>query len=260
MMETTAREQMIDVAARALGVDPLELRRRNVIQRTELPYTTPMGMTYDDTITPAETLELAASMIGYEAARAEQARAFAEEGRLLGLGLSLYIEPCAMGLIDPLGTETATVTLQPTGTVTVALGSGSHGQGLETTMAQVVADELGIAFDDVAVVQGDTASSPYGRGTGGSGSAIIGSNACRAASGAVRAQILEIAAHLMEAAPQDLEIIDGQVSVRGTPTRSVEVREVARVAYWDTARLPEGTDPSIGATRSYKAPPVTCTT
>ncbi len=257
MMETTAREQMIDVVARQLGLDPLEVRRRNVIQSDELPYVTPMGMMYDESITPSQTLELAAEMIGYDAARAEQQRAFADEGRLLGIGLSLYIEPCAMGMMDPLSTETATVTVQPTGMVTVALGSGSHGQGLETTMAQVVADELGVDFERVVVVQGDTASAPYGRGTGGSGSAIIGSNACRAAAGAVREQIVHIAAHMMEAAPTDLEIVDSRVQVKGTPTRNLDVTDVARVAYWETAALPPGTDPSLNATRSYKAPLVT---
>lgn len=257
MMETTAREQMIDVTARELGIDPLEFRRRNVVQAADLPYSTPMGMTYDESVSLAETLELAAEMLDYDAARAEQRRAFAEEGRLLGIGLSLYIEPCAMGMMDPLATETATVSVQPTGTITVSLGSGAHGQGLETTMAQVVADELGVDFERVVVVQGDTASSPYGRGTGGSGSAIIGSNACRLAATAVREQIVHIAAHMMEAAPDDLEIVDGAVQVKGTPTRNVAVTDVARVAYWETASLPPDTAPSLNATRTYKAPPVT---
>ena len=257
MMETTAREQMIDVAARAIGLDPLELRRRNVIAVTELPYTTPMGMTYT-AITPAETLEQAATAIDYVAARAEQARAFREEGRLLGIGLSLYVEPCAMGAMDPLGTETAAIRVLPSGAVIVALGSGSHGQGLETTMAQVVADELGLPLEIVQVVQGDTETAPYGRGTGGSGSAIIGANACRASAAVIRDRALDVAAHLLEAAPADLELVDGRAQVKGTPTRGVDWTEIARVVHHDTARLSNDlARGSLAATESYTAPPVT---
>jgi carbon-monoxide dehydrogenase large subunit len=257
MMETTAREEMIEYAARAIGIDPLELRRRNVIHRDELPYTTPMGMTYDETISPDGTLEQAASVIGYDEFRAEQRRAFDEEGRLLGIGLSLYIEPCAMGAMDPLGTETASVQVLPTGAVQVSIGTGSHGQGLETTFAQVVAEELGVEYDDVIVLQGDTETQPFGRGTGGSGSAIIGANACRLACAAVRDKAFAIAAHVMEAAPGDLEMATGRVQVKGTPARGVEFTEIARIAYLDTARLPDGMEPTLEATRTYKARPVT---
>ena len=256
MMETVAREQLMDVAARAIGIDPLELRRRNVIHASELPHTTAMGLEYD-VITPEETLEQAAAMLDYEAFRAEQERAFREDGRLLGVGIGLYVEPSAMGSIDPLSTETATIRVQPTGKVVVSMGSGSHGQGLETTMPQVVADELGIALDDVVLVQGDTATSPFGRGTGGSGSAVIGGGACREAALIVRTKAFEIAAHLMEAAPADLEITNGEISVRGTPSRTVAFAEVARVAFLETARLPAGLAPGLDATASYKAPPFT---
>ncbi|MDQ1534052.1 MAG: aerobic carbon-monoxide dehydrogenase large subunit [Actinomycetota bacterium] len=256
MMETVAREQMMDVVARAIGLDPLELRRRNVIHATELPYTTAMGMIYD-VVTPEETLEQAAGLLDYEAFRAEQERAYREEGRLLGVGIGLYIEPSSMGSIDPLGTETATIRVQPTGKVVVSMGTGSHGQGLETTMPQVVAEELGVPLDDVVLVQGDTESAPFGRGTGGSGSAVIGGGACREAAQLVRSKVLEIAAHLMEAAPADLELVEGELSVRGTPTRTLPFAEVARVAHLDTARLPEGLAPGLDATASYKAPPIT---
>jgi aerobic carbon-monoxide dehydrogenase large subunit len=256
MMETTAREQMVDVAARTIGIDPLELRRRNVIATSELPYTTPMGMTYD-AITPAETLERSVEAIGYDAWRAEQREAFERDGRLIGIGLSLYVEPCAMGSMDPLGTETATVLVQPTGGVIVSLGSGSHGQGLETTMAQVVADELGVDIDLVQVVQGDTASSPYGRGTGGSGSAIIGANACRASAATIAARARDIAAHLLEAAPADLELVDGDARVKGTPTKKISWREIAEAVHHRTASLPIELRGALHTTQSYTAPPVT---
>jgi len=256
MFETVAREQMADVAARAVGLDPLEWRRRNVVRAGDLPYTLPSGMPLDN-VTAAETLEQAAEIIGYDAFRVEQRRVFESEGRLLGIGLGLYVEPTSMGAMDPLGTDTAIVRVAPTGEVTVALGTGSHGQGIETTMAQVVAEELGVDIDDVVVVQGDTASTPFGRGTGGSGTAVIAGSACRAASEAVRAKVVEIAAHLMEAAPGDLEIVDGVVSVKGTPARSVPWKEVARIAHLDTARLPAGMAPGLEATASYQAPPIT---
>src|SRR6185312_13403597 len=123
-------------------------------------------------VSPSETLEQAAEIIGYDAFRVEQQRAFAEEGRLLGIGLGLYVEP-STGMMDPMGTETAVVRVNPGGGVTVSLGTGSHGQGIETTMAQVVAEELGIDIDDVTIVQGDSAVTAYGRGTGGSGTAVI---------------------------------------------------------------------------------------
>ena len=255
MLETVAREQMVDVVARAIGMDPLEVRRRNVVAATELPLTTAMGMELDH-VTPAETLEQAVEIIGYDAFRAEQRRAFEDEGRLLGIGIGLYVEPTSMGS-GSLGVETATVRVQPGGTVTVMLGTGSHGQGVETTMAQVVAEHLGVELDDVVVVQGDTATAPFGAGTGGSRTAVVAGGATREASLKVREKVVEIAAHLLEAAPEDLEVVDGQVSVRGTPSKGVPLTEVARVAYNDPAELPPGVAPSLEATVSYQAPPIT---
>src|SRR5262249_55724536 len=156
--------------ARAVGIDPLELRRRNCVHADELPHTTAGGMTLDR-VTPAETLEQAAALVDYPAFRAEQARA-ADEGRLLGVGIGLSVEPTSMSS-GALGVETATVRVQPSGTVTVHLGTGSHGQSVETTMAQVVAEHLGVDLDAVTVVQGDTASAPFGAGTGGSRTAVV---------------------------------------------------------------------------------------
>jgi aerobic carbon-monoxide dehydrogenase large subunit len=255
MLETVAREEIIDLIARQIGMDPLEVRRVNVLQMDELPHTTPMGMELDH-VTPAETLEQAVEIIGYDAFREEQRTVFARDGRLRGIGIGLYVEPTSMGS-GSLGVETATVRVQPSGTVTVMLGTGSHGQGVETTMAQVVAEHLGVALDDVVVVQGDTASAPFGGGTGGSRTAVVAGGATREASIEVRQKAVEIAAHLLEAAPEDLEVEDGRVSVRGTPTRGVELSEVARVAYNSPGELPEGAARNLEATVSYQAPPIT---
>jgi carbon-monoxide dehydrogenase large subunit len=253
MFETVAREQMVDAVARELGIDPLEWRRANVVPTAELPYTLPTGLTLE-MVSPADTLEQAAAIIDYDEFRLAQQRALTEDGRLLGIGIGLYVEP-STGMMDPMGTETAVVRVNPNGQVTVALGTGAHGQGIETTMAQVVAEELGIDFDDVTVLQGDSAVTAYGRGTGGSGTAVIAGNACRDACALVRAKAIRIAAHLMEAAPEDLEIIDAQVTVKGTPTRAVAWHEVARIAHLETARLPDGMEVGLEATATFKAPP-----
>jgi len=250
MMETTAREQMIDIVAGELGVDPLELRRRNVIQQDELPFTTATGLVYT-AVSPAETLEQAAGLIGYEAFRKEQEEARAR-GRYLGVGLSLYIEPqFGFGV---LGTEAATIRVEPSGRVNVLMSTGSHGQSLETTVVQVVADELGVSIDDIRFFQGDSAATPYGPGTGGSRSAAIASAAAMQASQQVREKVLLIGAHLMEAAPDDVEMACGAVSVKGDPAAGVPLAQVAAVAYLNTDALPPGVPPGLETTARWKAP------
>ena len=255
MFESVAREEILDCVARAIGMDPLELRRRNVVHTEELPVTTAMGMHLDH-VTPAETLEQAVEIIGYDDFRAEQRRAFEHEGRLLGVGIGLYVEPTSMSS-GSIGVETATVRVQPSGTVSVMLGTGSHGQGVETTMAQVVAEHLGVDLDVVVVVQGDTASAPFGAGTGGSRTAVVAGGAARAASLDVRSKAVHIAAHLLEAAPEDVELEDGQAFVRGTPARGVTLGAIAHAAYNAPGTLPEGITPGLEATVSYQAPPIT---
>ncbi|HEX4658977.1 MAG TPA: xanthine dehydrogenase family protein molybdopterin-binding subunit [Streptosporangiaceae bacterium] len=250
MMETTAREQIVDIAAAELGLDPLELRRRNVIQQDELPFTTATGLVYT-AVSPAETLEQAAELIGYETFRKAQEDGRAG-GRYLGVGLSLYIEPqFGFGI---LGTEAATIRIEPSGAVNVLMSTGSHGQSLETTVVQVVADELGVSIDDIRFFQGDSAATPYGPGTGGSRSAAIASGAAIQAAQQVREKVLLIGAHLMEAAPDDVEIAGGAVSVKGDPAASVPLAQVAAVAYLNTDVLPPGVAPGLETTARWKAP------
>ncbi|MFM8303748.1 MAG: xanthine dehydrogenase family protein molybdopterin-binding subunit, partial [Actinomycetota bacterium] len=176
MFESVAREEMMDFAARATGIDPLELRRRNVVADDEQPFATATGMTFDR-VTPATTLERAAQVVGYDDFRSAQAQARAE-GRLIGLGIGLYIEPTSTPAAT-LGVEAATVRVESGGGVSVFLGTAAHGQSIETTMAQVVAEHLGVDYDDVKVVQGDTDRTPFGGGTGGSRTAVIAGNATR---------------------------------------------------------------------------------
>ena len=140
----------------------------------------------------------------------------------------------------PYGAEPAHIRIQPNGSVDVYLGSGSHGQGIETTTAQLVSEHLGVAFDNVSVHQGDTSNTPYAFGTGGSRSGPILGAAIQLAAQELRAKVAEIAAHLLEASPDDIEVDDGVASVRGTPTKAVTIADVAHAAYLDLGSLPPG--------------------
>jgi carbon-monoxide dehydrogenase large subunit len=249
MFETTAREMAIDHAARTLGIDPIELRRRNLLTAGDLPFTSPGGKKLRE-ITPLETLDQALDMLDYPAFRAEQAAARAE-GRLLGLGCCAYVEPTSMGT-PTLATEGATVRVEASGQVVAYLGTTSHGQSVETTMAQIVADTLGVAYDDVTVVQGETESTPYGPGTGGSRTAVVAGGAARRATEAVRAKVLAVAAHALEAAEADLTIEQGRVFVQGTPARALTMREVATSAYRFADQLPPEVGSGLEATVRFR--------
>jgi carbon-monoxide dehydrogenase large subunit len=249
MFETTAREIAIDYAAREIGMDPVELRRRNLLSAADLPFTSPGGRVFEE-ITPLETLEQALELLDYGAFRKEQEAARAE-GRYLGVGVSVYVEPTSMSTFT-LHTEGCTVRVEASGRVVAYLGTTSHGQSVETTMAQVVADTLGVAYDDVTIVQADTQSTPYGPGTGGSRTAVIAGGAARQATEAVREKVLQIAAHEMEASPDDLEITDSVVSVRGTPSRSMTMQEVATAAYVNSGDLPPDIRSGLEATVRYR--------
>ena len=265
-MESVARELIVDMLARQLGIDPLELRRRKFLRAEDLPHTTATGITYDR-ISPAECLDQVAEMIDYDGFRAthREVRAAATEsvrgnggspgmGTLPGIGLAVYVEPSAIGR-GALATEGSTVRIEPDGSVSVYAGTGSHGQSLETTMAQIVADALGVHPGDVRFHQGH--GTPYGFGTGGSRSAVIAGGAARAASAGVRAKRLRFAAELREASPDDLEPAGGAVSVRGTPARRMTVAEIAHTAYMRPDALPDDVAGGLEYTARYKAPPVT---
>jgi carbon-monoxide dehydrogenase large subunit len=248
MFETTAREMAIDHAARVIGIDPIELRQANLLAGDDLPFTSPGGNVFRD-ITPRETLEQALAMLGLDEFRAEQREARAE-GRLLGLGCSVYVEPTSMGA-PTLATEGATVRIESSGKVVAYFGTTSHGQSVETTMAQIVADTLGVSYDDVTVVQGRT-DTPYGPGTGGSRTAVVAGGAARKAGEVVRDKVLAVAAHSLEAAPEDLDIVEGRVFVRGTPARAVTMRDVARSAYELAEQLPAELEAGLEATVRFR--------
>jgi carbon-monoxide dehydrogenase large subunit len=249
MFETTAREMMLDIVAREIGMDPAELRRRNILRAEDLPFTSP-GMKEFQEITPGETLDQALELLDYDAFRKQQESAWAE-GRYLGVGIACYVEPTTMAF--PGGTsEGATVRVEKSGRVTVYLSTSSHGQSVETTMAQLAADQLGVAYDDVTVIQGDTRATPYGAGTGGSRTATLAGGAVHAATTIVRDKVIAIASHLMEAAPEDLELAEGQVSVRGTPAKALSLKDIAAQAYMNPEALPSELGSGLEATERFR--------
>jgi carbon-monoxide dehydrogenase large subunit len=246
--ETLAREVTLDIAARRMGIDPVELRRRNLLRRSEMPFTSPAGMTYDHS-SPLETFEHALAILDYESFRSLQARA-REQGRYLGVGTSSYIEPTA----SPSGyfaTEGATIRIEPSGTVNVYVAGGSTGNSLETTVVQLAADALGADIGDVATVQGDTAVTPFGGGTGGSRSASATAGAVGQAAAVLRAKLTAIAARKLEAAERDIELFRSRAGVRGDPDMSVSFAEIAGIAYFQPSALPAGVTPGLEASARY---------
>ncbi len=236
-------ERAVDMVAAGLGLDPTEVRRKNFIPPFNNHYRTAIGTVYDSGDYP-RALEKLLELADYPGLRAEQDR-LRREGRLIGLGLSTYVEVTGAG--PSVGSvqmgkragnfESALVRAHPSGKVTVYTGAHATGQGHETTFAQLVADRLGIAFEDIEVVHGDTAALPYGLGSYGSRTVQAGGSAVYLACERVIEKARKIAAHLLEAAEADVVFEDGQFFVRGVPGRAVTFREVAREAYIPS-RLP----------------------
>lgn len=247
--ETVARELMLDVAARELDVDPADLRRRNMLRSDELPCANACGMPYS-AMTPLETFDAALEQIGYDEFRQIQSDARAE-GRYLGIGTSSYVEPTASGMAFH-GTEGAMIRVEPTGTVNVYLAGGSAGNSLETTAIQLTADALGVDIADVHTIQGDTAVTPFGAGTGGSRSGSMVAGAIGDTAAILRERIAAIAAHQLEAAPDDIVLADGHASVQGSPTSRLSIAEIADLAYFGKDSLPSEIAMGLEATARYR--------
>lgn len=236
-------ERLIDNAARDMGLDPAELRRRNFVAKEEMPYTNFFGTTYDSG-NFTETMQRALKRADYDTVdqRREQARA---RGRLLGIGIGSYIE-WTVG--NP--KEFAEIRFDDDGGLTVLMGTQSNGQGHETTYAQVVAERLGIDFAKIRVVQGDTDQIASGSGTGGSRSLYMGGGALVEASDRIIAKARAIAAQELEAAEVDIEFAEGRFTIVGTD-RSITIEEVARIAK-DPSRLPAGMEPGLDESATYQ--------
>lgn len=253
---TFAMERLIDMAAGKLGIDPLEMRRRNLVTAEEFPYRTGSGIIWDRTGFQ-ECLEAVAETANYTTlikAR-DEARA---QGRWVGIGLASYAEltgigsriSVAPGMPINTGTETASIRIDATGAVTAAFGISSHGQGAETTLAQVIADELGCRLEDIEIQHGDSALVPMGTGTYASRGAVLGAGAATMASHVVRGKIFKAAAHLMEVPEETLAASNGIVSASGT-NRSMTFKEIANAVYAQMGRIPHDKREDLVASETY---------
>ena len=249
---TFALERLMDTAAKRFKLDPVEIRRRNLIRK--FPYTSAAGLVYDEG-SYVQTLEAAAKAIDLPAFRREQAQA-RREGRFLGVGFSSFSERAGYGSrafaarkmeIIP-GYETVEMTMDPSGSVVARIGASPHGQGLRTTLAQLIADGLGLSPERVRIVHGDTDHTPYGWGTFASRSLVISGGACHLAAQALAKRISAIAGQLLEAAAADIELVDGQARVKGTD-KAIDIARVARVAYLHSNRI-DG-PPGLRETATY---------
>jgi aerobic carbon-monoxide dehydrogenase large subunit len=256
------QEQLMDLAARRLKLDPAEIRRRNLIRPEEFPYVSVTGLHYDSS-SSTDALEKGLDMIAYGSFRRRQEEE-RRRNRYLGIGICTYIEMTTFGTRywAPLGIEhcaydSANIRMDPSGGVVLSVGTFSHGQGHHTTYAQMIADELGVRLEDVNLVQGDTKATPYGWGTWGSRSVVAGGGAVIHAARKVKEKMLRIAGHLLEVSPADLEVVPGRVQVRGVPSKSITVKEIARSAVFSAWKLPAGEDPGLEGTHYYDPPPVT---
>ena len=255
-ISTFVMERLMDMAAARIGMDAKDIRLKNLVAAEELPYKVASGIVWDKSGFQ-ECLNAACAAIGYGSLRAEQKEARAA-GRWVGIGIACYAEltgigsriSVAPGMPINTGTETAIVRIDSTGAVTAAFGVAAHGQGLETTLAQIVAEHLGARFDDIRVVQGDSSAVPGGTGTYASRSMVLAGGAGTLAAQAVREKVLNAASHLLEASVADLVAEDGHVTVVGTD-RSISFREVARAVYSELARLPAEARGELAATRTY---------
>jgi aerobic carbon-monoxide dehydrogenase large subunit len=255
-ISTFVMERLMDMAAARIGMDVKDIRLKNLVAAEELPYKVASGIVWDKSGFQ-ECLNAACAAIGYDSLRAEQKEARAA-GRWVGIGIACYAEltgigsriSVAPGMPINTGTETAIVGIDSTGAVTAAFGVAAHGQGLETTLAQIVAEHLGSRFDDIRVVQGDSSAVPGGTGTYASRSMVLAGGAGTLAAQAVREKVLNAASHLLEASVADLVAEDGRVTVVGTD-RSISFREVARAVYSELARLPAEARGELAATRTY---------
>ncbi|HZD19068.1 MAG TPA: molybdopterin cofactor-binding domain-containing protein, partial [Burkholderiales bacterium] len=249
---TFTMERLMDTAARRFGIDPVEIRRRNLIRK--FPYTSASGLVYDDG-SYIQTLEAAAKAIDVPAFRCEQARLRAQR-RYWGLGFSSFSERSGYGSrafaarkmdIVP-GYETVEIAMDPSGYVLARIGASPHGQGLRTTLAQIIADGLGVPPERIRIVHGDTDQTPYGWGTFAIRSLVISGGACKLAAAALAKRIAAIAGTLLEAAAADIELVDGSARVKGTD-KTIEIARVARVAYQQSNRV-EG-EPGLRESATY---------
>jgi carbon-monoxide dehydrogenase large subunit len=255
---TFAIERIMDELADKLGMDPMELRRKNWIRHEEFPFTSVCGLTYDSGNYEAAT-DKALALMGWDELRAEQAaRRERKDPVQLGLGISTFTEMCGLAPSRVLGSlaygaggwENAAIRVLATGKVEVITGASAHGQGHETAWSQIVADQLGVPFDDIEVIHGDTQSAPKGMDTYGSRSLVVGGIAVVKAAEKVVEKARRIAAHMLEADPDDLEFSGGSFSVKGSPGTGKSIQEIAFATFL-AHDLPDGMEPSLDSDATF---------
>ena len=244
-------ERLADLAAVELGIDPVEIRKKNFIRPEEFPYVAASGLTFDCGRYELG-FDLALKIADYEQLRVEQAK-LRKEGRYLGIGLSAFVETAGAGPSKKAptpGWEYASVRAEQTGRVTVLTGTSPHGQGQETTFAQIVADELGVGPSDVTVLHGDTAVVPLGLGTGGARGTGVGGSAVYLAAQSLKEKAKKVAAHILEAAPDDVIFDSGKLFVRGAPDKTMTFQQIAAEAHRGV-KLPPGMDAGLEASHVF---------
>jgi len=240
-------ERMVDRVAGELGIDPVKVRKKNFPKPKEFPFQTATGLSYDSG-NYERALRKGLKIAGYEKLRREQKR-LRKRGRYLGIGLSTYVEICAMG---PKGMwEYGKVEVEPAGKVTVSSGASPHGQGQETSFAQIVADELGVELADITVIHGDTAAVPKGIGTFGSRATAVGGIAVYQAAQKVKEKARQLASYLLEVDADDLLFTDGRFSVKGVPKKRLTIKQIAQEAH-RTGRLPKKMEPGLAAESQFE--------
>jgi aerobic carbon-monoxide dehydrogenase large subunit len=259
-------ERIMDIGARKLGLDPVEIRLRNMLAPDELPWTTPIGVVYD-TGNYQDVLKRTLKLSQYDQLKKEKVNA-GNHGRFLGIGIASYVEytaPASSRLQGPLGWavggwESCRLTADPSGKITAHLGMAGQGQAHETVFAQVISDALGVKFEDIIVNEGDTLHSPYGFGAWASRGTVTTGGACIKASRKMKDKVLLIAAHLLKEAPEDLEIRDSLIFSKKEPRhKTVSFKEVADVSLRLSSRLPPGMEPGLDVISFYEPDsPTTC--
>lgn len=246
--ETLTREILLDIAARKMGIDPVELRRKNLLRGDEMPYFNPNGMPYDH-VAPMDTFEQAVKILDHEGFRKEQAEALAQ-GRYIGLGFSAYIEPTGAAT-GHLATEGAAIRMEPTGKINVYVNGGSSGNSIETTVVQLTADALGADIEDVATIQGDTAVTPYGAGTQGSRSGPMTAGAVNEAAIILRGQLTAMAAHALGVDPDHIELAGSCATSVDDPSKSITFADLAYRAHYEPQQLAPGMSATLEATARF---------
>ncbi|MEM4410652.1 MAG: xanthine dehydrogenase family protein molybdopterin-binding subunit [Candidatus Caldarchaeum sp.] len=247
-------EHVMDKAARELGIDPIELRLKNLIRPDEFPYVSPTGSVHDSG-QYGECIRRVKSIIDYDGFRARQNKLW-KSGIYQGISVVFMLEPVANAVPNSLhtGYESAKIRMWPSGEVTVYAGVADQGQGHKTALAQIAADELGLTFDMVKVVEGDTEECPYGLGAWASRFSVAGVGAVATACRKLRNKLVHIAAHMLEANPADIVIEYGKLWVRDVPSKSITIRDLAQIAYTQPYRMPPDVSPSLEETATYILP------